>query len=41
MRRIPELHAGRDDPRHVEWLIDQALEQSFPASDPSSMSQPH
>ena len=29
------------DPEHVEWLIDEALRDSFPASDPSSMSQVH
>ena len=28
-------------PEHGEWLIDQALMDSFPASDPSSLSQPH
>ena len=37
------MHANdrQRDPRHVEWLIDEALRDSFPASDPSSLSQPH
>ena len=26
---------------YQEWLIDRALMDSFPASDPSSQSQPH
>ena len=26
--------------RHDEWLIDEAVEQTFPASDPSSAGQP-
>jgi hypothetical protein len=29
------------DPKHGEWLIDEASEESFPASDPSSVAQPH
>ena len=29
------------DSRYEEWLIDEALRDSFPASDPSSLSQPH
>ena len=33
-------HDMRRDPRYVEWLIDEALRDSFPASDPSSVSQP-
>jgi hypothetical protein len=30
----------RRDPHYLEWLIDEALRDSFPASDPSSVSQP-
>ena len=29
------------DAEYGEWLIDRALMDSFPASDPSSQSQPH
>lgn len=32
--------APRQD-AHEEWLIDEADEESFPASDPSSIAQPH
>jgi hypothetical protein len=40
------MHANEHrDPRrdavYEEWLIDEALRDSFPASDPSSLSQPH
>ena len=34
---LPETH----EPEYGEWLIDRALMDSFPASDPSSVSQPH
>jgi DnaK suppressor protein len=34
-------HPRRDDPKHEEWLIDEAAEESFPASDPSALAQPH
>ena len=34
-------HPGRDDPQHGEWLIDEADDESFPASDPSAVAQPH
>jgi hypothetical protein len=27
-------------PEHQEWLVDEAGEESFPASDPSTPSQP-
>jgi len=30
-----------DDPRHGEWLIDEGDDESFPASDPQSITQPH
>jgi len=29
------------DPQHAEWLIDEASEESFPASDASSPAMPH
>jgi hypothetical protein len=34
-------HPQPGDPKHGEWLIDEASDESFPASDPSSVSQPH
>ena len=34
-------HPSPADPEHVEWLIDEANDESFPASDPSSATQPH
>jgi hypothetical protein len=38
--RLPP-HPRPDDPQHGEWLIDEAEDESFPASDPSSITQPH
>jgi hypothetical protein len=38
--RVPP-HPQPGDPKHGEWLIDEASDESFPASDPSSVSQPH
>jgi hypothetical protein len=38
--RIPP-HPARDDPAHDEWRIDEASDESFPASDPSAPAQPH
>jgi hypothetical protein len=34
-------HPQPSDPRHEEWVIDEAEDESFPASDPSSIAQPH
>ena len=34
-------HSQPGDPKHGEWLIDEASDESFPASDPSSLAQPH
>jgi hypothetical protein len=36
-------HIEPDDPprAHAESLLDDALDDSFPASDPPSMAQPH
>lgn len=34
-------HPNPKDPKHEEWLIDEAEDESFPASDPSSITQPH
>ena len=36
--RKPMPPAGT--PEHEEWLLDEASEESFPASDPSSPAQP-
>ena len=33
-------HAGGGTSRHEEWLIDEAIRGSFPASDPASSSAP-
>jgi hypothetical protein len=33
--------ASKAEADHQEWLIDEAEKESFPASDPSAMSQPH
>ena len=37
--RLPP-HPRPEDPKHEEWQIDEAEDESFPASDPSSMTQP-
>ncbi len=37
--RLPS-HPQPGDPKHGEWLIDEASDESFPASDPSSIAQP-
>lgn len=34
-------HPRPDDPQHAEWLIDEGDDESFPASDPQSITQPH
>jgi hypothetical protein len=34
-------HPKPSDPGHDEWVIDEAEDESFPASDPSSIAQPH
>ena len=34
-------HPSPADPKHEEWKIDEAEDESFPASDPSSETQPH
>ncbi len=34
-------HPQPEDPKHGEWLIDEGSDESFPASDPSSITQPH
>ena len=33
-------HPKPSDPQHGEWTIDEAGDESFPASDPSSATQP-
>jgi hypothetical protein len=34
-------HPKPADPQHREWLVDEGDDESFPASDPSSITQPH
>jgi hypothetical protein len=34
-------HPAPRDPAHEEWRIDEADDESFPASDPSAAAQPH
>jgi hypothetical protein len=33
-------HPRPSDPQHGEWLIDEGSDESYPASDPSSVAQP-
>jgi hypothetical protein len=33
-------HPSPTDPQHEDWLVDEADDESFPASDPSSATQP-
>src|SRR4051812_1005056 len=47
-RHVPQVsdskltpHPEPADPKHEEWLIDEAADESFPASDPSAVAQPH
>lgn len=37
--RLPD-HSDPKDPKHEEWLVDEADDESFPASDPSTATQP-
>jgi len=37
--RVPP-HPSPDDPKHEDWLVDEGDDESFPASDPSSVTQP-
>lgn len=34
-------HPRPEDPQHGDWLIDEGADESFPASDPQSVTQPH
>lgn len=34
-------HPKPSDPKHAEWLVDEAVDESFPASDPPAIAQPH
>jgi hypothetical protein len=34
-------HPRPEDPQHRDWLIDEGSDESFPASDPQSITQPH
>jgi hypothetical protein len=40
MRAMPKTSASQKARKHVEDLLDEALEQTFPASDPVAMIQP-
>jgi len=40
MTSINPDHEGGNSTRHEEWLMDEALRGSFPASDPASSSEP-
>jgi hypothetical protein len=33
-------HPNPQDPQHAEWVIDEAEDESFPASDPSAAISP-
>jgi hypothetical protein len=33
-------HPSPADPKHEDWKVDEADDESFPASDPSSVTQP-
>jgi hypothetical protein len=33
-------HPKPSDPKHEEWLVDEAVDESFPASDPPAITQP-
>ena len=37
--RLPD-HADPKDPKHEDWVVDEADDESFPASDPSTATQP-
>ena len=37
--RLPE-HPNPKDPAHDDWKVDEADDESFPASDPSTATQP-
>jgi len=34
-------HPKPSDPKHDEWQVDEAGDESFPASDPPAITQPH
>ena len=38
--RDRRAHARRESERYEEWLLDESIKMSFPASDPASTSQP-
>lgn len=38
--RVPP-HPKTSDPKHREWLVDEGSDESFPASDPPAITQPH
>jgi hypothetical protein len=38
--RVPP-HPKPADPGYCDWLVDEGSDASFPASDPSAITQPH
>ncbi|HET6223876.1 MAG TPA: hypothetical protein VFE11_16995 [Dongiaceae bacterium] len=40
-REMRQSAAAEDDRRHLEALLDAALEATFPASDPVAVATPH
>ena len=34
-------HPKPSDPKHAEWVVDEAIDETFPASDPPAITQPH
>ncbi len=38
--RVPPPQAGEADPDHDEKILDEAIDESFPASDPPAITQP-
>ena len=39
--KVPLPKAGEHDAKHEEKLLDEAIDESFPASDPPAITQPH
>ena len=41
LKRTRKPEPPKGTPEHEEWLLDEASEESFPASDASAPAQPH